>query len=165
MRMIASVLGLCLVAGPAAAATFSYVGTALSPSAQGGTGGTAVTFAFSAAAAPKPGKCVRTLRLLKYADGARTLATLRKAGFQIVHGGDTGPVTFATLCLGTDGVTISGVYEITLTRTVYPYTETYFITNGTPGRTDALDYYVYTGAVPSITADMSASPGSWTITP
>ncbi len=152
-----------MAASTASAATFSYVGTKLSPDLQGGTGAKAVTFSFLAPALPKPGKCVQALKLLKYADGARTLASLRKTGFQVINNGDTGPITFATVCLGKDGATVSGVYEITISRSVYPFTETYSITNGTANRSDLLEFLVYASGAPSVSSDVSATQGAWTI--
>ena len=165
IRRAALTLALCLAANDAPATTFSYAGTALSPSLLGGTGGKAITFSFSAAKPPAAGKCVQALKLTKYADGARTLGSLRKAGFRIIHSSDTGPITFATLCLGKDGTTLSGVYELTISRNLSTFTDTYYITNGTGSRTDQLDLYVYAGAVPAVYEDVSATPGAWTITP
>ena len=165
MRLMGSILGLCLAASAASGATFSYVGARLSPDLLGGTGGKKVTFTFSALKAPTAGNCVKALKLTRYADGARTSSSLRAAGFQILRQGDTGPVTFANVCLGADGTTVSGVYEITYLRNVYPFTENYVISNATAGNTDLLEYLVYSGSVPSIYSDVSASPGVWTITP
>ncbi len=165
MRLMGAILGLCLAASAASGATFSYVGTRLSPDLLGGTGGKKVTFTFSALKAPTAGHCVKALKLVKYADGARTSSSLRAAGFQIIHQGDTGAVTFANVCLGADGTTVSGVYEILFERSVYPFTENYSITNATGNGVDLLEYLVYSRSVPSIYSDVSATPGVWTITP
>lgn len=161
----ALVLAFTLVATTAQAVSFTYTGTALSPNLLGGTGATAISFAFHAAKAPAPGKCVQALKLTAYNDGARTLSSLLAAGYKIIHNSDVRPITFATLCLSADKTTLSGRYLITFSRNVSTFTETYSITNGTATGTDQLDYYVYAGAVPSIYEDVSASPGIWAIKP
>ena len=165
MRFAGPILGLCMTTSAASGATFSYVGTPLSPAMQGGTGAKVVRLSFAAPRAPSAGKCVRALKLTKYADGAHTLGTLRRAGFQIIHSGDTGPLTFATVCLGADGTTVSGVYEITLSLNIFPFTKTFYVTNATGNATDLVEYLVYSGSVPSVSSDVSARAGTWKITP
>ena len=166
MRFAFAILGFALAASAASGATFSYAGTALSPAVGGGTGAKAITLSFTAAQAPKPGKCVLATKLAKYSDGARTWNKLRKAGYKLIRNGDTGPVTYARVCLGTNGTTVSGTYNILAEYYNGVVLDDFIANNISNGNaTDRVEFDEYLGGDPHIYSDVSASPGIWLITP
>ena len=99
--------------GAAFASTFTYTSQSLQVRSEGGNGATQVVVAFTGKA-PARGKCVTTQKVAAYSDGAHTLASLASDGYVLTKTieTDTGKVrmTYANICLGKDGRTVTGQY-------------------------------------------------------
>lgn len=162
-------------AGSALASTFTYTSAPLSPVSNGGNGATQVTVVFTAPGPPAPGKCVTTLMLKSYNDGARKLRDLKAGGYVIVRtiikelpNGEevTIPETYAKVCLKTDGATVTGIYQIYATRTAGTVFESFFADDQETGGADRVEFDLYLGGeVPQVYSDFSSQPGTWQIAP
>lgn len=162
------------VAGPVLGATFTYTSSPLVP----GTfdnGATQVVVSFTATTPLAPGKCETTLSLASYADGARTRGTIRKAAFTILktvvkelpNGEEERiPVTYATVCLGKDGTSVTGTYQVYAQRSSGTVFEEFVANNQQPGGADLVQLDLYLGGeVPQVYSDASSRPGAWVMTP
>lgn len=153
----------------ASATNFTYTSQPLQVGSEGGNGATQVVVTFSGRA-PAPGKCIRTQKVVAYSDGANTLASLQSQGFVLTKTivTDTGRVrmTYANICLGSDGQTVSGAYQV-----YFNYPSNYggdFYANNlayyNPGDLVELDLY-FGGEVPQMYTNYSNTQGTWVITP
>jgi hypothetical protein len=167
----------CLLMGSSAAfaSTFTYTSAPLTVTSEGGNGAKQVEVSFSAAAAPAPGRCVVTQTLKKYADRAHTIKSLKTAGYVLTKnviqdsGGNerTVKMTYATVCLGKDGKTVTGQYQVYFTYTaglVYGWLIANNLAYTVPGDDVELDLY-FGGEVPQVYSNTSDTQGTWTITP
>jgi len=151
-------------------ATFAYKSAPLTVINLGGiVGAKRISIVFSAKAAPQPGACVMTQALKSYKDGADTPASLKKSGYIItkdvvVDGSNEHnvPVTYATVCLSTDGTTYSGIYQLYASAG----TNLFLVNNQQTGGTDLAQFDVYFGGeIPQVYSSASTKAGVWTITP
>lgn len=155
--------------GAAFAGTFTYTSQALQVRSEGGNGATQVVVAFTGKA-PARGKCVSTQKVAAYEDGAHTLASLASDGYVLTKTivGDTGKIrmTYANVCLGKDGHTVTGQYQIYFTYSS-GYGGDFFANNlayYVPGDLVELDLY-FGGEIPQVYSNSSNTQGTWAITP
>jgi len=167
--------GLLISTGAAFGSTFTYTSAPLSVSSEGGNGAKQVVISFAAVAPPAPGKCVVTQKLKSYADGAHTVRSLKAAGYILTKnviqdsGGNEKIVkmTYAKVCLGTDGKTVTGQYQIYFTYTsgvVYGWFIANNLAYNVPGDDVEVDLY-FGGEVPQVYSNVSDTQGTWVITP
>jgi len=167
----------CLLIGTGAAlgSTFTYTSAPLSVGSEGGNGAKQVKISFAALAPPAPGKCVLTQKVMAYADGAHTLRKLRADGYILTKNviQDTGgnekvvKMTYANVCLGTDGKTVTGTYQIYFTYSnsvVYGWFIANNLAYSVPGDDVEVDLY-FGGEVPQVYSNVSDTQGTWTIVP
>ena len=161
--------GSLVTQGAASAVTFSYKSAQLSPVSNGGIAGAKViNITFSAPAAPNPGACVMTQALKYYSDGADTKASLRAANYiitknVIVDGQNEHkvPVTYANVCLASDGQTVTGIYQLYAING----SNLFLVNNQQPGSTDLAQFDIYFGGqIPQVYSSGSSVPGVWATT-
>jgi len=160
-----------LALSPAAlGATFTYTSAPLTVINLGGIAGAKrITIVFGAKAAPAAGACVMTQALKNYHDGADTRANLKAKGYIVIKNvtQDGGierqvPVTYAMVCLGADGKTVAGNYQLYASAG----TNLFLVSNQQTGGTDLAQFDIYFGGqIPQIYSNASTKPGTWTITP
>jgi hypothetical protein len=151
------------------ASTFTYTSLPLQVASEGGNGATQVVVSFTGKA-PAPGKCVQTQNLVSYYDGAHTPASLASQGFVLTKWiqTDTGWVrmTYAKVCLGKNGQTVTGQYQVYFNYPVgyggdfYANNLAYYVS----GDLVELDLY-FGGEVPQAYSNASSTQGVWVITP
>ncbi len=167
---LAAVLFLTCASG-AVASTFTYTSWTLQVGSNGGVGATKVVISFSGTT-PAPGACAITQLILNYRDGGNSLRSLRSTGFRLVKTIVTDQdkkikVTYANVCLGSDGLTLTGQYQIYFSYAAGLATGS-FVTNNLayyyPGDLVEKDLY-FGGEVPQVYSNFSTTQGSWVITP
>jgi hypothetical protein len=169
-RIALGVACLMLGAGAAHSSTFTYTSAPLEVGSEGGNGATQVVIAFTGKT-PAAGKCVLTQAVQGYNDGAHTLKSLKADGYVLTktvkQDDKKVKVTYANVCLGKDGVTVAGQYQIYFSYNqgiVYGW----FVANNlayyVPGDDVELDLY-YGGETPQVYSNTSNVQGTWAITP
>lgn len=165
---VATATAALLGSAAAAAATFTYTSQPLQVASEGGNGATQVVVVFTGKA-PLKGHCTRTQAVASYDDGAHTLATLQASGFVLTKNleTDTGWVrmTYATVCLGKDGHTVNGQYQVWWNYPSYYGGDFYANNLGyyVPGDLVQEDLY-FGGEIPQTYSNTSTTPGTWVIT-
>jgi hypothetical protein len=161
---------LAIGSGTSIASTFTYTSAPLQVGSEGGNGATQVVISFTGPT-PTAGKCVLTQNVKNYDDGAHTLKSLKADGYVLTKNIKTDKgkvkVTYANVCLGKDGTTVTGQYQIYFSYTqgiVYGW----FIANNlayyVPGDYVELDLY-FGGETPQVYSNYSNIQGTWAITP
>jgi hypothetical protein len=169
-RVCLTAATLALGSSAAFASTFTYTSQPLSVRSEGGNGATQVVISFTGDM-PVPGHCVLTQQVISYRDGAHTIKSLKRDNYRLtktVIGDDKKTkVTYARVCLGHDGQTVTGQYQIYFTYTsgfvfgqFYANNFAYYV----PGDLVELDLYLG-GEVPQVYSNASNTQGTWAITP
>jgi hypothetical protein len=163
--------GFLTATNAAVGSTFTYTSQRLQVGSNGGTGATKVVISYSGTA-PAPGGCTLTQQVAGYRDGGDTLKSLRGVGFKLVKTIVTDQdrkvkVTYANVCLGVDGQTVTGQYQIYFSYAGGGVTGTFVVNNLAyyyPGDLVEKDLY-FGGEVPQVYSNYSNAQGSWVITP
>jgi hypothetical protein len=157
------------VGGAAVGGTFTYTSQPLQVASEGGNGATQVVVSFTGKA-PARGKCATSQNVVSYEDGAHTLASLASEGFVLTKWIETDTrrvrMTYATVCLGKDGHTVTGQYQVYFNYPVgyggdfYANNLAYYV----PGDLVELDLY-FGGEIPQVYSNTSSVQGVWVISP
>lgn len=168
-----SLAAACLLIGTGAAfaSTFTYTSQPLQVGSEGGNGATGVVISFTGDA-PAPGRCVLTQKVTRYQDGAHTMRSIKRDGYvltkTVTNDNDKKiRLTYADVCLGNDGQTITGQYQIYFTYTSGAVYGQFYANNlayNVPGDLVELDLYLG-GEVPQVYSNSSNAQGTWVITP
>jgi len=171
LRLWLTVACLLIGTGVAFGSTFTYTSQPLQVGGNGGTGATQIVISFRGHT-PRPGRCTLTQSLQSFDDGATTLASLQANGFvlrkSVINDNDKiVRLTYATVCLGTDGQTVTGQYQIYFTYNQGNVSSDFFANNlKYSASADLVELDLYLGGeVPQVYSNYSTTQGTWVITP